>query len=155
MVVALSAATRKGCDITTHWRGCLSAPHNSDVNAAGLRTALWRCDLDAELPLLAGCRRSQMAICRLICGQGSKTGHTSLRGIYNPCANRFYGQSVYNAITFTLIFSLHIPLPLSSADSQMRLVPVSNFTAELQTVFPSRILPHGQHSRRSFPHKLH
>ena len=29
------------------------APVNSDVNPTGLRTALWRCDLGAELPLLA------------------------------------------------------------------------------------------------------
>ena len=31
---------------------------SSIVNAAGLRTALWRGDLGAELPLVAGCRRS-------------------------------------------------------------------------------------------------
>lgn len=31
------------------------APVNScSVHALGLRTALWRCDLGAELPLLAG-----------------------------------------------------------------------------------------------------
>jgi len=34
----------------------------TNVNATGLRIALWRCDLGTELPHLAGCRRSQMAI---------------------------------------------------------------------------------------------
>ena len=33
-------------------------PVISNVNAAGLRTALWRYDLDAELPLLADLRHS-------------------------------------------------------------------------------------------------
>ena len=33
----------------------------ANINATGLRTALWRGDLGAELPLLAGCRRSQRA----------------------------------------------------------------------------------------------
>ena len=83
----------------------------------------------------------------------SLTGRTSLRGIYDPCANRFYGHRACNAITFKLIFSLHIPLPLSSADSQMRLVPVSNFTTEFQALFPSLILPHCQHHPYPRPHR--
>ena len=33
-------------------------PLNSKVNATGLRTALWRCDLGAELPLVADLRHS-------------------------------------------------------------------------------------------------
>lgn len=49
----------------------------------------------------------------------------SLRGIDAACAHRCYGYSVYNAITITRIFSLHVSLPLPPADSQMRLVPVS------------------------------
>jgi hypothetical protein len=76
-----------------------------------------------------------------------------LYGIYDPCANRFYGHRACNAITFKLIFSLHIPLPLSSADSQMRLVPVSNFTTEFQALFPSLILPHCQHHPYPRPHR--
>ena len=33
-------------------------PVNSDINATGLRTALWLCDLGAELPHLAELRHS-------------------------------------------------------------------------------------------------
>jgi|CXWL01.1.fsa_nt_gi hypothetical protein len=32
----------------------LGAPLNKNVNVTGLKTALWRCDLGAELPLVAG-----------------------------------------------------------------------------------------------------
>lgn len=36
----------------------LRPPLNRSVNAAGLRTALWWCDLGAELPLVAGSSRA-------------------------------------------------------------------------------------------------
>ena len=67
---------------------------NASVNATGLRTALWRYNLGAELPLVAGCRRSQHGHLQSVLGKriANLTG-LNFQELKDRQSLRFCGES--------------------------------------------------------------
>jgi hypothetical protein len=71
------------------------AAERQGVNATGLRTALWRCDLGVELPLLAELRHSNGGIYAVTTGYSPSRNTSVERSVSSFTAASAVGDSAH------------------------------------------------------------